>query len=43
MGRELQKRKNRAKVPKLKKKRKLLRNGDKKINVLGNQMIADNW
>ncbi|QGA12981.1 hypothetical protein EYB26_000626 [Talaromyces marneffei] len=43
MGRELQKRKNRAKVPKLKKKRKLLRNGDKKINVLGNQLIADNW
>ncbi|EED19726.1 60S ribosomal subunit biogenesis protein Nop16, putative [Talaromyces stipitatus ATCC 10500] len=43
MGRELQKRKNRAKVPKLKKKRKLLRNGDKKINVLGNALIAENW
>jgi hypothetical protein len=43
MGRELQKRKNRTKVPTLKKKRKLLHNGDKKINVFGNALIAENW
>ncbi|OXV08319.1 hypothetical protein Egran_03918 [Elaphomyces granulatus] len=43
MGRELQKRKNRSKVPKLKKKSKLLRNGRKKVNVLGNALIAENW
>jgi hypothetical protein len=45
MGRELQKRKNRTKVPKLKKKSKskLLRNGRKKVDVLGNALIAENW
>jgi nucleolar protein 16 len=45
MGRELQKRKNRVKVPNVKKKRrgKLLHNGNKKINVLGNALIAENW
>jgi nucleolar protein 16 len=43
MGRELQKKKNRAKVPKIKKKRKLLQHGNKKINMLGNALIAENW
>lgn len=43
MGRPQQKKKNRTKVPKIKKKRKLLRYGNKKINVLGNQLIAQNW
>ncbi|KAL1968451.1 hypothetical protein VTN77DRAFT_1980 [Rasamsonia byssochlamydoides] len=43
MGSVLKKKKNRAKVPKIKKKRKLLRHGNKKINVLGNALIAENW
>jgi hypothetical protein len=42
MGRELQKRKNRTKVPKITKKRRMVRNGHKKID-LGNTLIADNW
>lgn len=41
MGRELQKRKNRAKVPKIR-KNKTVRNGHKKLD-LGNALIADNW
>ncbi|KAH8692612.1 ribosome biogenesis protein Nop16 [Talaromyces proteolyticus] len=43
MGREIQKKKNRSKVPTLKKKRKLTRYGDKKVNVFGNSLIAENW
>lgn len=45
MGRQLQKKKNKAKVPKVltKRKRKTLKNGNKKINVLGNAIIAANW
>lgn len=45
MGRQLQKKKNKAKVPKVltKRKRKTLRHGNKKINVLGNALIAENW
>lgn len=43
MGRDLQKKNNRSKVPKIKKKRRVLRNGNKKIDVFGNDFIADNW
>lgn len=43
MGRELQKKKNRSKIQKIKKKRKVLRNGNKKIDVFGNSFIAENW
>jgi nucleolar protein 16 len=43
MGRDLQKKNNRSKVHKRKKKRKVLRNGNKKIDVFGNSFIADNW
>ncbi|KAK2753494.1 Nucleolar protein 16 [Arachnomyces sp. PD_36] len=43
MGRELQKRKNRSSVSRVKHKSKLAKNGHKKINVLGNAIIADNW
>lgn len=39
-----QKRKNRSGLPKAKAKRTgLLKNGRKKINVLGNAIIAENW
>lgn len=44
MGRELQKKKNRSSIPKTRNKKKgLLANGKKKINIYGNKIIADNW
>ncbi|OJJ42871.1 hypothetical protein ASPZODRAFT_104626 [Penicilliopsis zonata CBS 506.65] len=44
MGREIQKKKNRSSLPKNRsKKRGTLKNGNKKINVLGNAIIAENW
>ncbi|KAK2734285.1 Nucleolar protein 16 [Onygenales sp. PD_40] len=43
MGRELQKRKNRSGAPRVKQKTKRLKNGNKKIDVLGNAIIAQNW
>ncbi|KAJ9388400.1 hypothetical protein DTO063F5_2731 [Paecilomyces variotii] len=43
MGRELQKKKNRSAVPKVRRKRKTLPHGNKKIDVLGNALIAENW
>jgi nucleolar protein 16 len=44
MGTIRQKKKNRSSVPKTKAKRTgQLKNGNKKINVLGNAIIAENW
>lgn len=43
MGKILQKRKNRSSAPKVKHKSRKLKNGNKKINALGNQVVADNW
>ncbi|GES65769.1 nucleolar protein 16 [Aspergillus terreus] len=44
MGTIRQKKKNRSSVPKAKAKRTgQLKNGNKKINVLGNAIIAENW
>ncbi|RHZ63962.1 Nucleolar protein 16 [Aspergillus turcosus] len=44
MGRVLQKKKNRSSTPKQKPKRTgQLKSGKKKINVLGNAIIAQNW
>lgn len=41
MGRELQKKKNRSSIPKVKHKRKN-QNG-KKLQVKGNALVAANW
>ncbi|PGH35761.1 nucleolar protein 16 [[Emmonsia] crescens] len=43
MGRILQKRKNRSGAPRVKQRANRLKNGNKKINVLGNAIIAQNW
>ncbi|PGH23051.1 hypothetical protein AJ80_02824 [Polytolypa hystricis UAMH7299] len=43
MGRELQKKKNRSSIPKIKKKSGQLKNGNKRIHVLGNAIISKNW
>lgn len=44
MGTVRQKKKNRSSTPKAKAKRTgKLKNGNKKINVLGNAIIAENW
>ncbi|EEP75399.1 conserved hypothetical protein [Uncinocarpus reesii 1704] len=43
MGRVLQRKKNRSSTPKIKIKSKKAKNGKKKINVLGNAIIAKNW
>jgi len=44
MGRVLQKKKNRSSTPKQRPKRTgQLKSGKKKINVLGNAIIAQNW
>ncbi|OAX85440.1 nucleolar protein 16 [Emergomyces africanus] len=43
MGRILQKRKNRSGAPRVKQRSNRLKNGNKKINVLGNAIIAQNW
>lgn len=43
MGGVLKKRKKRTNVPKIKKKHKVLRHGDKRINIGGNALIAENW
>ncbi|EEH07537.1 conserved hypothetical protein [Histoplasma capsulatum G186AR] len=43
MGRILQKKKNRSGAPRVKQKSNRLKNGNKKINVLGNAIIAQNW
>lgn len=43
MGRERQKKKNRSSIPKVKHNRKQLSSGKKKINVLGNPVVAANW
>ncbi|EEH41884.1 66S preribosome component NOP16 [Paracoccidioides lutzii Pb01] len=43
MGRVLQKRKNCSGAPRVKQKANRLKNGNKKINLLGNSIIAQNW
>ncbi|OJD25862.1 nucleolar protein 16 [Blastomyces percursus] len=43
MGRILQKRKNVSGAPRVKQRSNRLKNGNKKINVLGNAIIAQNW
>ncbi|KAJ5684226.1 uncharacterized protein N7477_000571 [Penicillium maclennaniae] len=43
MGKLLQKKKNRSGLSKARAKNNRLKSGNKKINVLGNQIIADNW
>ncbi|BDD57762.1 Nucleolar protein 16 [Monascus purpureus] len=43
MGRVLQKKKNRSSLPKSKPKNKRLKNGNRRINVLGNAIISENW
>ena len=44
MGKLLQKKKNRSGAPKARpKNNKVLKNGRKKVNILGNAIIADNW
>ena len=43
MGKILQKRKNRSGLSKAKSKNNRLKSGDRKINVLGNAIIAENW
>lgn len=43
MGKILQKKKNRSGLSKARPKSNRLKNGHKKINVLGNAIIADNW
>ncbi|KAJ5683427.1 hypothetical protein N7462_006592 [Penicillium macrosclerotiorum] len=43
MGKILQKKKNRSGLSKAKAKNNRRKNGHKKINVLGNAIIADNW
>ncbi|OQD77713.1 hypothetical protein PENDEC_c002G06805 [Penicillium decumbens] len=43
MGKLLQKKKNRSGLSKARAKNNRLKSGSKKINVLGNQIIADNW
>ncbi|KAF7713739.1 Uncharacterized protein PECH_008176 [Penicillium ucsense] len=43
MGKILQKKKARSGLSKAKAKNNRLKNGNKKINVLGNQIIAQNW
>ncbi|PGH12161.1 nucleolar protein 16 [Helicocarpus griseus UAMH5409] len=43
MGQILQKRKNRSGAPRVKQKSNRLKNGNKKIDVLGNPIIAENW
>jgi nucleolar protein 16 len=43
MGKVLQKKKARSGRSKARAKDNRLKSGHKKINVLGNQIIADNW
>ncbi|KAJ6166778.1 hypothetical protein N7470_002225 [Penicillium chermesinum] len=43
MGKILQKRKNRSGRPKARTKNNRLKSGNRKINVLGNAIIAENW
>jgi hypothetical protein len=43
MGKLLQKKKERSGRSKARAKDSRLKSGHKKINVLGNQIIADNW
>ncbi|KAJ5634661.1 Ribosome biogenesis protein Nop16 [Penicillium herquei] len=43
MGKILQKRKNRSGLSKARAKNNRLKSGNKKINVLGNAIIAENW
>lgn len=43
MGKILQKKKNRSGLSKAKAKNNRLKSGNKKINVLGNAIIAENW
>ncbi|KAJ5648652.1 hypothetical protein N7490_005024 [Penicillium lividum] len=43
MGKLLQKKKNRSGLSKAKAKNNRLKSGNKKINVLGNAIIAENW
>lgn len=43
MGKILQKKKNRSGLSKARSKNNRLKNGHKKINVLGNAIIAENW
>ncbi|KAL1960593.1 hypothetical protein VTO42DRAFT_7172 [Malbranchea cinnamomea] len=43
MGKVIQKRKNRSSAPKVKQKSRKAKNGNKKINVRGNAIIAANW
>ncbi|KAI1918640.1 Nucleolar protein 16 [Ophidiomyces ophidiicola] len=43
MGRVLQKKKNRSSAPRIKTKSRRTKSGKKKINVLGNAVIAQNW
>lgn len=43
MGKILQKKKARSSVSKAKAKNNRLKSGNKKINVLGNAIIAQNW
>lgn len=43
MGKILQKKKNRSGLSKARKRNNRLKNGHKKVNVLGNAIIAENW
>jgi len=43
MGKLLQKKKNRSGLSKARAKNSRLKSGNKKINVLGNAIIAENW
>jgi len=43
MGREVQKKKKRSSIPRVKHKSRRLKNGNRKINILGNAIIAQNW
>lgn len=43
MGKILQKKKNRSGLPKARPKNNRLKNGNRKVNVLGNAIIAENW
>lgn len=43
MGKVLQKRKNRSSIPRSKHRSGKVKNGNKKINVLGNAIVAKNW
>lgn len=43
MGKILQKKKNRSGLSKARPKNNRLKNGHRKVNVLGNAIIAENW